>query len=299
MEKILIVDDDEFMRLITQETLQRAGYETDSAIDGEEAWLILNQRPSDFSLILLDKQMPRLDGIALLKRIKTDERIKDLPVVMLTGSTDQKDIAEGLAAGAHYYLTKPSSENILNCVINNAMSDWRRKRELLSLVGHHTGTMRILRQAQFFFRTLQEAESLALWLADASMAPSRTVTAYLELLINAVEHGNLGITYPEKSQLLKDGRWLDEIELRMQQEPYKNRQVEVNIEISPEEVVVSIQDQGNGFDWTNYLDFSPERAFDLHGRGIAMAKLLGFDSLEYLGKGNKVLTRVNIHNTSL
>jgi CheY-like chemotaxis protein len=292
MERLLIVDDEEFMRLITLETLRQAGYQAESAIDGEEAWSILNQRPADFSLILLDKQMPRLDGIGLLKRIKSDERIKDLPVIMLTGSTDQKDIAEGLAAGAHYYLTKPSTEKILKSVISNAMSDWRRKRELLSLVGHHTGAMRILRRAQFCFKTLREAESLALWLADASMAPSRTVTAYLELLINAVEHGNLEITYAEKSQLLKDGRWLDEIEFRMQQEPYSQRQVEVNMEISHNEVVVTIQDQGNGFEWMNYLDFSPERAFDLHGRGIAMAKLLGFDSLEYLGNGNTVLTRI-------
>lgn len=292
MERLLIVDDDEFMRLITLETLRQAGYQAESAVDGEEAWSILDQRPSDFSLILLDKQMPRLDGIGLLKRIKTDERIKDIPVVMLTGSTDQKDIAEGLSAGAHYYLTKPSTENILKSVIRNAMSEWRRKRELLSLVGHHTGAIRILRRAQFCFRTLQEAESLALWLADASMAPSRTVTAYLELLINAVEHGNLGITYTEKSQLLKDGRWLDEIDLRLQQEPYQHREVEVNMEIIDNEIVVTIQDQGNGFDWMDYLDFSPERAFDLHGRGIAMAKLLGFDSLEYLGNGNTVVTRV-------
>ncbi len=48
------------------------------------------------------------------------------------------------------------------------------------------------------------------------------------------------------------------------------------------------RDEGNGFVWQNYLEFSTERAFDLHGRGVAMAKTICFGSLEYLGKGNEV-----------
>jgi hypothetical protein len=55
---------------------------------------------------------------------------------------------------------------------------------------------------------------------------------------------------------------------------------------------VTITDQGNGFDWQAYVEFSPERVFDLHGRGIAMSKVISFDSLEYLGKGNSVVTTV-------
>ena len=55
---------------------------------------------------------------------------------------------------------------------------------------------------------------------------------------------------------------------------------------------VTITDQGNGFDWQTYMEFNPERVFDLHGRGIAMSKAISFDSLEYLGKGNCVVTTV-------
>jgi hypothetical protein len=57
-------------------------------------------------------------------------------------------------------------------------------------------------------------------------------------------------------------------------------------------VQIRIRDQGQGFDWTPYLDFDPERAFDPHGRGIAMARLSSFDDLEYLGDGNEVLATV-------
>ena len=55
---------------------------------------------------------------------------------------------------------------------------------------------------------------------------------------------------------------------------------------------VTIIDQGPGFDWAGYLEFSPDRVFDLHGRGIAMSRSMSFDSLEYLGTGNTVVTTV-------
>jgi hypothetical protein len=228
----------------------------------------------------------------LLKLIKADTRFKDVPVIMLTGASKQDDIVEGLASGAYYYLIKPSPEKVLQRVVNNALEQQRNRRELVSQVGKQTEAIRIMRRAQFSFRTLQEARNLALWLAYLTLEPERTVTAYSELLINAVEHGNLGISYAEKSQLLKHGLWVDEIERRLQQPSYSERYVEVTMEKTLTNCIVTIKDQGNGFDWSNYLDFSPERVFDLHGRGIAMARLCGFESIEYLEKGNVVRTTV-------
>ena len=57
---------------------------------------------------------------------------------------------------------------------------------------------------------------------------------------------------------------------------------------------VTIADQGPGFDWQMYVDFRPERVFDLHGRGIAMSRAMSFDSLEYLGNGSRVVTMVRL-----
>lgn len=293
-ENLLIVDDDEFIRSITQDVLEQAGYSVEVAEDGLAAWEKIDVDPSRFDLMLLDKKMPRLDGIALLKRIKSDDRFKELPVIMLTGDNQHQDIVEGLAEGAYYYLTKPSTEDVLKRVIKNALDEFRQKRELCSLVGHQTKSLRILRQAEFDFRTLQEAKDLALWLADASLDPGRTVNGYSELLINAVEHGNLGITYAEKGQLLREGRWADEVESRLKNPLYSERLVKVVMEKTASSCIVTIADQGSGFDWQKYIGFSPERAFDLHGRGIAMSKAMSFDGLEYLGNGNTVVATVRI-----
>ena len=289
---LLIVDDDEMVRAITQEALESCGYVLETAADGLVAWERIDSDPSRFDLMLLDKQMPRLDGLSLLKRMKSDGRFQDLPVIMLTSDNRQEDIAAGLAEGARYYLTKPSTEDVLKTVIKNALNEFRQRRELRAAIGRQASNLNLLRRAEFCCRTLSEARDLALLLADASMDPARTVTGYSELLINAVEHGNLGISYAEKSRLLSEGRWLEEVEARLKHTNYSSRLVDVSLEKTDTACRVTITDQGGGFDWLTYVEFSPERAFDLNGRGIAMSKALSFDSLEYVGNGNCVIATI-------
>lgn len=290
--RILVVDDDEFVRVLMQEILGQCGYEVETAEDGLVAWGLIDAEPSRYDLILLDKQMPRLDGISLLRKLRADSRFTDLPVIMLTADTSPDDVSQGLAEGAHYYLTKPSTEDVLKIVIKSALAEFRQKRDLRALVGRHAGTLGLLCRAEFAYRTLAEARDLALLLADASLDPARTVVGYSELLINAVEHGNLGISYAEKSRLLSEGRWVEEVEARLSQPDFSGRLVRVILEKADGISRVTIIDQGAGFDWAGYLEFSPERVFDLHGRGIAMSKSVSFDSLEYRGSGNTVVTTV-------
>lgn len=294
--KLLLVDDDHFIRRVIGESLKQLGYAVDTVVDGQEAWEKIDGSPFGYDLILLDRDMPRMDGIALLGHIKADSRLADLPVVMLTGADRSDEVVEGLAAGAHYYLTKPATQVILNHVIQNALADYQRTRELRELLGRQKSNLSLLQHAKFEFRTLQEAKDIALLLADASMNPSRTVAGYMELLINAVEHGNLGIAYAEKGQLLENDCWDEEIEKRFHLSPYSDRTVEVILDRRPDALVVKITDQGDGFDWPKYLQFEADRAFDLHGRGIAMSGELSFDKLEYIGKGNSVVTTVLLQN---
>ena len=122
----------------------------------------------------------------------------------------------------------------------------------------------------------------------------KVVTGLSELLINAVEHGNLAITYQEKSDLNKSGTLMDEIESRLGMDKYKSKIVDVEFKKSGANIEVSITDEGEGFDWKLYLEMSPDRMMDNHGRGIAMAGLLSFDGLDYLGCGNSV--RATIKN---
>ena len=145
----------------------------------------------------------------------------------------------------------------------------------------------------FRYRDLEEAKSLAHFLARACPEPERAILGLHELLINAVEHGNLGLSYTDKSALIAATSWLEEVNHRLQLDEFKDRYVEVRFERLADSLSFTIIDQGKGFDWRDYLDFSTERAFDLHGRGIAMAGKISFDSLTYLGCGNTVVACFN------
>ena len=116
-----------------------------------------------------------------------------------------------------------------------------------------------------------------------------------ELLLNAVEHGNLGIRYEEKTQLVLEDRWKNEVERRLELPQYRERQASVTYAKNTRTLTLTltIRDQGAGFDWRKYLEFDTKRAFDPNGRGIAMARMMGFDSMEYQGNGNQVVVKIS------
>ena len=109
--RILVVDDNEMNRDIIVTRLERHGYETFQAADGEEALAAVKQHCPD--LILLDVMMPQLDGIETCRRLKCDATFPFLPIILVTAKMDSKDIVAGLDAGADEYLTKPVDQAAL------------------------------------------------------------------------------------------------------------------------------------------------------------------------------------------
>jgi CheY-like chemotaxis protein/anti-sigma regulatory factor (Ser/Thr protein kinase) len=292
--ELLVVDDEEFNRDILQDCLSEAGYGVTLAADGEEAWQILNEGKHDFASVLLDRMMPRLDGMGLLTRIKADNRYSHLPVIFQTALDNPSDIADGMKAGAFYYLTKPVSKDVTLAIVQSAVKDYRMVAAI-----HNDATARqllftLLRKVEFELSTLREAHTLADALASFFPNPQRTLLGLTELLVNAVEHGNLGISYQEKSRLLQDARWEEEIERRLALPGHAAKKVDVLVERLPQEIRATITDCGAGFDWRRYMEMSPERAFDPNGRGIAMSRMVSFDALAYSDKGNQVVATVRL-----
>ena len=103
--RILIVDDNETNRDILVTRLSIHGYELMQAADGEEALVAAKEHLPD--LILLDIMMPKIDGIEVCKRLKGDDTLPFMPIILTTAKADSKDVVAGLEAGADEYLTKP------------------------------------------------------------------------------------------------------------------------------------------------------------------------------------------------
>lgn len=293
--QLLVVDDEGFIRDMLEMMLSGEGYAVTLACDGEEAWKILDSNQHHFSAILLDRMMPRLDGMGLLARIKADSRFTDLPVIFQTGIDHPSEVAEGIKAGAFYYLVKPVNENVLFAIVQSAVSAFQISDGLRHVANQEqTYIANMLRRSEYQLRTLTEARALAKALSAYYPQPQRVALGIFELLINAVEHGNLGITYQEKSKLLQESRWEGEIERRLALPEQADKTVEVKLEHFPHEISLNISDCGAGFDCEKYMEMSPERAFDPNGRGIAMSKMMSFDMLEYKGRGNQVVAVVKI-----
>lgn len=286
--QILVVDDEPLNLEILAEYIEDEGHIPICAEDGEEAWEILQSGEHNFSAVLLDRMMPGMDGLELLKRIKKEEQWKYTPVIMQTALSDKGSVDEGLQAGAYYYLTKPYDKATLLSIFNSALDDFATLSAELASESEQPSSELTL-PCSISFQTLEEANSVIEQIVTAFPEKPELRMGLSELMINAIEHGNLGISYDDKSHLNSEGKWSQEISDRLTQEQYKSLFAELCIERTDTNLKFHIKDQGNGFDWQEYLELSPERAFDSHGRGIAMANMVCFASIEYLGCGNEVI----------
>jgi DNA-binding response OmpR family regulator len=292
-KKILSVDDDALNRDILTEYLSEGGYEVVEADDGDTALKLLNE-VENIDAIVLDRMMPRLNGMEVLKAVKRDKRFAHIPVIMQSAASARDQILQGIKAGVYYYLTKPYEDQMLLAIVRAALQDASSKAKLRREVAQHRRVIGLMEQSRFRFRTMEEARNLAFLIANGFPEPESAVYGLNELLANAVEHGNLGIAYGEKTQLVLEGRLQKEIEKRLDLAENRDKWAFLYFEADDRSVRVRIKDQGAGFDWRPYLEISPERATHPHGRGIATSKLMSFSSLEYLGCGNEVLCAVTL-----
>ena len=112
---ILIVDDDEMVRIALGELLKPEGYEIDTAAGGQEALDKINDKKYD--LLMLDIIMPEMDGLELCRRIRQREDYQDVPIVFLTAKSREEDRVMGIDAGANQFLSKPiSPEKLLEII---------------------------------------------------------------------------------------------------------------------------------------------------------------------------------------
>lgn len=289
MARILMVDDNRTMCEVVRAIFKDSAHSVDYVGDTTQAREYL-ARNNDLSLLLLDWELPGESGVDFLKYVKSLEEFWLLPVIMLTGRTAPKDVETGIAAGALYYVTKPFDQRILKTLVETAIQDFNPVQDVDRSLSQ--APMHLLRQGTFEFRTIKDATNLAAALAMRCPEPDAARLGLHELFVNAVEHGNLGITHTEKSRLLSDGSLPGEILRRLADPAYSSRVATVEVSTDDRGLTFVIRDQGAGFDHTQFLSLSAERAFSPHGRGIAIARDLCFDSLEYKPPGNEVSAKI-------
>lgn len=118
-KRILIVDDDEMVRIAINELLRPEGYEVHLASSGSEALERLDQEGYD--LLMLDIIMPEMNGFELCKRIREKEGYGETPIVFLSAKSREEDRVQGIEAGANLFLSKPISPDKLLGIISDTI----------------------------------------------------------------------------------------------------------------------------------------------------------------------------------
>jgi two-component system chemotaxis response regulator CheY len=113
MAKALVVDDSRAVRMILAKTLKELGYEVREAANGREALEVIEAEKTAVTLVLADWNMPEVNGLDLLKRLRQNPELSRLVVIMVTTETELDQMAAALEAGANEYVMKPFTKEIL------------------------------------------------------------------------------------------------------------------------------------------------------------------------------------------
>jgi len=291
---ILVVDDNPTALHLLASILEKQDYDVTKATNGLEAMDALRNNQAGFDVILLDRMMPEMDGMEVTKKIQADSELKHIPIIMQTAADKPEQISEGIKAGVFYYLTKPIERKTLLSIVTSAVKEVEQRKALRAEMRRHRMSFGLIQVLKSSCKTLDEAESLASFLANCFPDPDRALTGISEILINAVEHGNLAISYEEKTALMDANDWREEVSRRLQLPEFADKVVTVIFEKKQNTYYLQVTDQGKGFNWKVFLEFDPSRASHNHGRGIAMANMIAFDRLVYNEQGNQVTAVMEI-----
>lgn len=111
--KLLVVDDSSTMRRIIKNTLSRLGYEDVlEGEDGLQGWNVLNEN-ADIGMLITDWNMPEMNGLELVKKVRADARFADLPIIMVTTEGGKAEVITALKAGVNNYIVKPFTPQVL------------------------------------------------------------------------------------------------------------------------------------------------------------------------------------------
>jgi anti-sigma regulatory factor (Ser/Thr protein kinase) len=145
---------------------------------------------------------------------------------------------------------------------------------------------------EFNFRTIKEAKALAEHLHQNLGISYEVTLGLIEILVNSIEHGNLGISYEQKKQWKKQNVWDERLSAIEAQNT--DKAVYLKVVQQPGLITIYIRDQGDGFNFSSYTKDFPKAHDDPNGRGMMIIMHSGFKKVDYLGKGNEVICEIDL-----
>lgn len=295
---VLFVDDEEDIRFSFVDRFEDQ-FDVHVAENGAEALRVLESHP-EIGVVVTDIRMPVMSGLELIE--KTKALSHDIGFIVVSGHAAAEDVIEALRAGARNFLRKPYSFEELEESILTEVKHFRAFRENRQRQEREEALEDFITSIDSVAYTIPNdiawINPLAFRLVGYMNAVSfcgeegrlNVALGLIEMITNAIEHGNLGITSDEKIALKGEGEevYYRELSRRASEEPYKSRQVKVVFTLGHDRASFRIEDEGDGFDTARLPDpTDPEMLFALSGRGILLTRTF-LDDVSYNDKGNAV-----------
>ena len=287
VQTILIVDADEMARFALQRKFSRSGYNIISLEKAEDALYLIKSGDVKVDLVISDIKLSRMDGIELLRRLKTMD--EPLPVLLLAGKGNMEDVISALRLGVDDFIRKPFDAND---VVLSAYSILRRKQEEIMagafgrFIDYEKVVYVIPNEVSLINMISYQLTRNLLPMGFCNKTTAENISLALkEAITNAMFHGNLEISSVIREQEGMKG-FNEEIDKRKDDLIYKDRKVKIVCEKNLEYIEYSIEDEGPGFNYSSVPDpREPENFFKNSGRGLLIISV-HFDEVYWNDRGN-------------
>ena len=283
--RVLIVDDQQVLRSLLSRFMTREGFEPVEAENGKKA--IELYRATNPAVVLSDIMMPEMDGISLLRAIRALD--PGAAVILMTGYGNEEVLLEALRGGAVNFFKKPFDFHEVLSVVRSVA------RQRLAPDPAPFRSPHLVEETKRFEFTAADTQiqpiinQIALHLG-AIAVESEIIHLKIgieEMIRNAVEHGHLGITGEEKHRALEHGVFGELVHERLQAGDNAKKRITLCSRLNAAELVVTVADEGAGFDWRSLPELTPESLLRFSGRGILLTRIY-FDEVRYNDRGNEV-----------
>lgn len=293
MKNILVIDDEDALRKMLRIALTEKGYTVFEASNGIEGIKVFKKISP--GIVLTDVNMPEMNGIEMTRKIK--EINEDADIVIMTGFGTEDLVIDAIRAGASNYIKKPLQFNELFSILDSIAfkREARKRYEVVKDVVQYEEKKITMENNlekiwgvvnQVFYNVTDKNEEISI---------DGLKLGLYEIIVNAIEHGNLEISFEEKKKALQENSYSGLLTKRMDKANREGKNVRIHSIFDKKHIKITVTDCGKGFDYSNLPNQSdPETMLSAHGRGILLASVY-YDSVEYKHPGNSVVLVKNFN----